>query len=765
MAIESKIEQASTSFDWVGPLSATPLAEVLRKIALEERSGDLQVIFGETIKTIYFDRGFVVLAASNLKNDRLGESLIERGRISRHELALATMLMKTGQKKIGQALVQAGVMAEEELGRSVALQVNRIALSLFKATDGIYSFDERPTNIPMKLMVSLSIYRILLEGIRRMTKGNLILQGLPPFETVLRVSEQPPFTIDFGQLKPVEQSVLRAAGRGATIRSVTEALEQDQGRVLRACYGLLCAGLLEEEADPDLTPRPLKVQEETGVFLLSDLEKKFAKIQATNARQEILMEFDHLSEMAEADLLKIDKHADMNHVRQAYESRRKEWSIKRNLVEQERSLIVKVDEIQARLERAYQQMLSDHSAPSPPLSNQAAAEWSSAGFEFAESDVIEQTEGETVESSPAQRARAQEAIEKVQELEDARQAQRIQEAQRTNEEDEIEIEIEVETGEFDTPALPPLIEDEPEEAAFIKNEVELKLGSQIELEVEEAAAPAEIEIDDDASQAQIEIDEDAAGPQIEIEIVEEAAPAEQEVKTGSPAKLRIPIHVEEPSKKVAEEVVPNEIEVEVEDEPAAAVEEEVQEEAAPAAAEIEIEIDEEVSQPADTKPNVGETRITSGEEVDGPETPRIEPKELLPEQREERVRQLFRDVKLHFTVRDWDGAVSLLMELVELEPNNAHHHGMLAKAMLRHPVMRKNAERHFIEALRLEPQDADLHFWLGLYYKTFGLKSRAETEFRTALRIDPKHQGAHKHLTGGGKRKDPLSNLFGKIFG
>ena len=79
--------------------------------------------------------------------------------------------------------------------------------------------------------------------------------------------------------------------------------------------------------------------------------------------------------------------------------------------------------------------------------------------------------------------------------------------------------------------------------------------------------------------------------------------------------------------------------------------------------------------------------------------------------------------------------------------------------------MRKNAERHFIEALRLTPQDADLHFWLGLYYKTFGLKSRAETEFRTALRIDPKHQGARKYLTGGGKRKDPLSNLFGNIFG
>ncbi|MGH9460919.1 MAG: hypothetical protein ACRD1X_06850, partial [Vicinamibacteria bacterium] len=69
MATESKTESPSRAFEWVGPLSSRPLAEVMRRIALEERSGDLQVIFGQTVKTIktvYFDRGFVVLAASNL---------------------------------------------------------------------------------------------------------------------------------------------------------------------------------------------------------------------------------------------------------------------------------------------------------------------------------------------------------------------------------------------------------------------------------------------------------------------------------------------------------------------------------------------------------------------------------------------------------------------------------------------------------------------------------------------------------------------------
>ena len=664
MAIESKTESPSSTFEWVGPLSAVPLAEVMRRIALEERSGDLQVIFGETIKTVYFDRGFVVLAASNLQSDRLGESLIERGRISRHELALATMLMKTRQQKIGQALVQAGVLAEEEMGRHVALQVNRILLSLFKVHDGIYSFDERPTNIPVKLMVSLSIYRILLEGIRRMTKGNLILSRLPALDVPVRVSEQPPFTIEFSQLKPAEQSVLQAAGRGGSIESITEKVDHDRGRVLRACYGLLSAGLLEEGTSNKAPRKPLKVQEETGVFLLSDLEKKFAKIQSTGARQEILMEYDQLGEMAEADLLKVDRNAEMGAIRTAYEDRRKEWSIKRHLVEQEQSLVVKVDQIQARLDRAYQQMLSDQSAPSPPLSNQAAAEWSSPHIDFLESDPLREIPDT---KQPAELVGKAGQAQKAQQLQDEAQAEKIREAQEASEptadpdELEIEIEVEVETGEYESPSLPPLIEDEPEEASFIMTEVEPQLGASIELEVEEAAAPP------------------------------------------------------------------------------------------------------------DTRPNVTEP-IKPIERMESVETESVEtetpatPPPLTGTQRIQRIQQLFRDVKLHFQVRDWDGAISLLFELVELDPDNAAYHGMLAKAMLRHPVMRKNSERHFIEALRLAPQDADLHFWLGLYYKTFGLKSRAETEFRTTLRIDPRHEGARKHILGE-RRKDPLSNLFGKIFG
>jgi tetratricopeptide (TPR) repeat protein len=350
------------------------------------------------------------------------------------------------------------------------------------------------------------------------------------------------------------------------------------------------------------------------------------------------MEFDALGRMAEADLLKIDTEAHPGDIQRAYEERRREWSIKRNLVEQERSLIVKVDQIQARLDRAYRQMLSEKEAPS--LSNAAAAEWSSPKIEFSEQDILHQ------HAPPP----APESVESVGSSDEP--------SAEIDVEAEIDIEIETETGEHDTPSsLPPLIEDEPEEASFIQTGVEPEMAPMIELDVDVADAT-----------------------------------------------------------------------------------------------------------PSDTRPHVAESSAQAElVEEDAQEDQPIQ--EMPAAQRRERVRQLFRDTKLHFQVQDWEGAISLLFELVELAPNNAAYHGMLAKAMLRHPVMRKNAERHFIEALRLAPQDADLHFWLGLYYKTFGMRSRAETEFRTVLRIDPRHEGARKYLLGDGKKKDPLRDVFRKIFG
>ena len=59
---------------WTGSLEDTPLSEVIRRIVLEERSGELRVAAPPAVKTIAFDRGFIVHASSNLESDALSRS-------------------------------------------------------------------------------------------------------------------------------------------------------------------------------------------------------------------------------------------------------------------------------------------------------------------------------------------------------------------------------------------------------------------------------------------------------------------------------------------------------------------------------------------------------------------------------------------------------------------------------------------------------------------------------------------------------------------
>jgi hypothetical protein len=164
----------SSSVEWVGPHSAINLSRVLQKIACEERSGDLQVAFGDSTKTIYLKDGSVVFAASNIPNDRLGETMLERGSISEYEFILASSLMKTEGRKFGEALVRIGLITPGDLERQLRHQFNRIVLSLFQVREGIYSFEERAPSIPNDLMIELAVPYLLLDGLRSVSDDRLL---------------------------------------------------------------------------------------------------------------------------------------------------------------------------------------------------------------------------------------------------------------------------------------------------------------------------------------------------------------------------------------------------------------------------------------------------------------------------------------------------------------------------------------------------------------------------------------------------------------
>jgi tetratricopeptide (TPR) repeat protein len=829
---------------WTGELQHTPLAEVLRRIVLEERSGDLRVTSPSAIKTVYFDRGFVVFATSNLKTDSLGERLIEAGRISQHEFALVSMLMKSGKRTFRESLVQAGIVPEEELGRHVGAQVNKIVLSLFSVREGTYSFEERSCIIPVELMVSLSAHRILIEGVRRMSSGKLILAGLPPLDTKIRLVPEPPFTLDVEKLRPVESAALRSARKGTSIRGILGKVGGDKGKVLRACYALYAAGVIEP-ATTEARGRPRRVQEETGTFVLSEILQKIGPTPEVGSAAATPAEPDVPTQAWEADSPPIPDEARPSPEEPATppEIARQRgqglWtralSLLAAVVAPLSSLLSGVRESSSAKHRAAATETEDYEPhaltpregeerETPELSRASSEPEASEDESSTESlgvpswSVMDDPSDTTIEpslASPEEARPEPRGEEPVVEnlgvpswsIKDA--ASQAEESSPSSYED-----AGPEPREQD-----PLIEslgapawsikddadDSWEESAVSHEEKEL-IPEETELELEEDEPEIVIKIEDDPAPVAVPTDSpfDTSDGELLIELDPDddsrssmlnPIPVEEvELEEDNPDLVIVieqeafedaPDTAEDPSLSSLDELEP------VKDLSLPSVDElEPADDLSPLSGdELEravdlspLSVEQSDAGPAKTAGQTEEHRqaadvtaaAASSAPAPVPHRDREEEVAASATAQAMRVRQLneeggearlLRDVKLHFKVRDWKGAVGLLEQLLEISPENALYRGMLGRAMSSLPNTRNQAEKHFIEALRLSPQAPELHYWLGLYYKSFGLKSRAYQQFRTTLRIDPKHAGARRQLSVGGKKNDRLGGAFKKLFG
>jgi tetratricopeptide (TPR) repeat protein len=539
-------------------LSVAPISETLRRLSEDHRSGDLQVRSGKTVKTVFFDHGRIVFAASNLKKDRLGEALIGLGRITDEEFTRASALMDDGKhrRRFGEALVRAGVMDKNELGHSVARQVKVIVHSLFSLAEGAAFFDERRCTIPLDYMVSLSVPRLLYDGIRTMKSQELVEAGLGDMDRKAALVAVPPFEFHVKECPKEEVEILEMAQRRVTLRRLAWVTGGVDFERLRAVYALLASGVLTpidavtgEEAAPPV------IQLETGTFLLSALSHQ----PDPSAREALLEEVD--GELARS------AHLD-----------RESW------------------------------LQVSRTAPKDEL---------------------------------------------VKALEDKMERYHM--------------------------LLEAVGDDEK-----LKTDVEVILGR----------ASAMLRL--------ARLTADAAGRPEPSAAAAAAPPA--------PAPPATP--------------------------------------------------------PAGAAPSPPTSAVAPARpEAPPPPPPPVAPKAAAPApqtagfQSSAQLDHLLLEADVRMTVSDYANAIRLYARIVDLAPQVPAYHVRLAIAMASFPSTAKKAEREFLEALRLEPDNADIHYQFGLYYKVMRQRARALGEMQTAVRLNPRHRAAREELEALSPRDSALKSL------
>src|SRR5687768_12684951 len=110
-----------------GEIETSSVPELLRSLLSSSETGILTIRNGDGMKSIYIQGGRVVYAASNNTDERLGEHLIMRGKITARQFVEASRMIRPG-RRLGAILVELEALEPDELVPSVELHVKEILL-------------------------------------------------------------------------------------------------------------------------------------------------------------------------------------------------------------------------------------------------------------------------------------------------------------------------------------------------------------------------------------------------------------------------------------------------------------------------------------------------------------------------------------------------------------------------------------------------------------------------------------------------------------
>jgi len=149
-----------------GQIETSSVPELLRSFLTSGETGILTVLNGEAAKSVFIDQGKIVSATSNDPDERLGENLLLRGKITVRQWIEAGKQIRPG-RRLGAILVEMEAIEPEELLPALEQQVKDIVLDLLNWSRGEYSFVIKDIDQSRRVPLNMSMENLVLEGIRR----------------------------------------------------------------------------------------------------------------------------------------------------------------------------------------------------------------------------------------------------------------------------------------------------------------------------------------------------------------------------------------------------------------------------------------------------------------------------------------------------------------------------------------------------------------------------------------------------------------------
>ena len=246
-----------------GRLAEGVLPGLLRDLYVGRKTGLLTFSRGDERRSVHVRGGHLVNADSNVREERMGEAMVRRGRITEGDLKRALGFMIRDQKRLGVVLMELGLIDTDGLEDAVARHVYDILAKVFTWTEGEYEFREQDESAPQagEVTLKLSTGDLILEAARGVQDPDVVRYSLGDIDRVVGLSSDPLLRFQRINLSPTDGYLLSRVDGTLSAREVMQLIPQPLEEALKSLFGLVSTGVVEFLPLP---PRPRPAVERAG---------------------------------------------------------------------------------------------------------------------------------------------------------------------------------------------------------------------------------------------------------------------------------------------------------------------------------------------------------------------------------------------------------------------------------------------------------------------------------------------------------------------
>ncbi|MBI5676850.1 MAG: DnaJ domain-containing protein [Nitrospirae bacterium] len=329
-----------------GQLRDFSLSDTFIGLKRTKKTGLFRVTNEGISRIVYYRDGDMIFAASDYRDERLGDMLVTKGQITAKQYALASEEMKKTKDRLGKVLVSLGYLTPRKVLESVWGQVEAIIMNLFPLKDGSFIFEERPLPTEELITLNLSTANLIYYGQKRVKGPGAFATELPSPESVLYYSSDPANLFQDLRLDDAGQKVISAVDHKLSISDIIVKTGLDRSEVIRTAHALLSTMVITTE-------KHYAIHEK-------DIRSIFSKEPEPDIRHIIEDMYGKYKRLNHYDLLGVKKSASIPEIRRAYYRAAKKFHPDIHFRLQYYQLKEKTGEIFSHINEAYSTLSSPH---------------------------------------------------------------------------------------------------------------------------------------------------------------------------------------------------------------------------------------------------------------------------------------------------------------------------------------------------------------------------------------------------------------------